>query len=94
MPQKGFSRSNVNLFFTMLSALVCILAYHFFAKGSEADLGYHFTAEILKDLGVVVAGLAIVNWLWMEESLEVRQDSPEGATRHPGRHSPVSRGRG
>src|ERR1700709_2769441 len=32
--------------------------------------------------------------LCLEESLEVRQDSPEGAARHPGRHSPVSRGRG
>src|SRR3984957_7580531 len=32
--------------------------------------------------------------LRLEESLEVRQDSSKGATRHPGRHSPVSRGRG
>ena len=30
--------------------------------------------------------------LCLEKSLEVRQDSPEGAARHPGRHSPVSRG--
>jgi len=32
--------------------------------------------------------------LCLEESLEVRQDSPEGAARHPGSYSPVSRGRG
>jgi hypothetical protein len=41
------------------------LSYHFFSKGPEINLGYHFTAEILKDLGVVVAGLAIVDWLWL-----------------------------
>ena len=32
--------------------------------------------------------------LCMEESLEVRQDSPERAAHHPGRHIAVSRGRG
>ena len=32
--------------------------------------------------------------LRLEESLEVRQDAPEGAAHHPGRHPPVSRGRG
>nr|WP_242618337.1 single-stranded DNA-binding protein [Edaphobacter modestus] len=32
--------------------------------------------------------------LCLEESLEVRQDSSEGAARHPGRHSQVSRSRG
>ncbi len=32
--------------------------------------------------------------LCLEESLEVRQDSPEGAAHHPRRHPAVSRGRG
>jgi hypothetical protein len=32
--------------------------------------------------------------LRLEESLQIRQDPPEGAAHHPGRHSPVSRGRG
>jgi hypothetical protein len=58
-------RYTVNIFFALLSAVVWILAYHLFAEASAVDLGYHFAAEILKDLGVVVAGLAIVDWLWL-----------------------------
>ncbi len=36
----------------------------------------------------------VASRLCLEQSLQIRQDPPERAARHPGRHSPVSRVRG
>ncbi len=58
-------RSTVNIFFALVSVVVWGLSYYFFSKTPHEDLlAYRFPAEILKDLGVVIAGLAIVDWLW------------------------------
>jgi hypothetical protein len=56
-------RSTVNIFFAVLAIVVWVPSYYFYSKVPD-QVGYHFAAEILKDLGVVIAGLAIVDWLW------------------------------
>ena len=58
-------RSTVNLFFVLLAIVVWGLSYYLLSQGSDTKLSFQqFTAEILKDLGVVIAGLALVDWLW------------------------------
>jgi hypothetical protein len=57
-------RDKVNIIFALISVVVCAVPYYCFSKGSPEDFGFHFAGEILKDVGVVVAGLAVVDWLW------------------------------
>jgi len=57
-------RYKVNILFVGISAVVWAISYYCFSKSSTEDLGFHFAGELLKDIGVVVAGLAIVDWLW------------------------------
>jgi hypothetical protein len=58
-------RSTVDIFFALVAVLVWILSYYLSSMAPAApESPYRFLADILKDLGVVVAGLALVDWLW------------------------------
>jgi hypothetical protein len=57
-------RSTVDIFFVLLAIVFWIPAYYLYSHAtSEHDMA-GFGAEILKDLGVIIAGLALVDRLW------------------------------
>jgi hypothetical protein len=61
----GAPRSTINIFWVLAAVVVWGLSYYLLSHFSHDDFPVlHFSAEILKDLGVVIAGLALFDWLW------------------------------